>query len=450
MRDAHFHSRCIVPASEQIDRMIGKGTHRDETNGTELASLVSSATSTRNITNNPMLEKLHNNDDDGNGNESDEESFHIRSIASTPNGGTVLVSSIRDVIANNKTIYWYSCITGILKPLSSENINSSVSTINLRFRIWVSYLHLGLIASTLIMITLGVMSLTTTTEERFTVLIVCRTFGTVLQNCLLYPAIIFLRKQIDLKRDDVNRLIYEEAFEYAIIIGTKVFALLVLLWMLFVFAQFSEYQRLGLSTSFQILIIFFELLIYSPSNFMLSGLLSFLVMEQRVSFHTMKAVQAKVEDKTLTDGIYLKAREYIDERDRVSPVNWLLSAAIFNTTFGIILVFFLSQFKTSSIESLVDVTFVLTSYGRQTIVLIVFLLEVAKVNEIADVMLHGLAKTRWKGLETKRLNLYVVMKECPMGSTILYYRPSKWELILQAGSSVVGIGFAIFWAVVFA
>jgi hypothetical protein len=72
------------------------------------------------------------------------------------------------------------------------------------------------------------------------------------------------------------------------------------------------------------------------------------------------------------------------------------------------------------------------------------------VNEIQEIMIHHLAKTRWIGDETKRLNLYLVMKELPMGSSVFFYRPTKNELLIQIASTIVGIGFAVFWAIVFA
>jgi hypothetical protein len=165
----------------------------------------------------------------------------------------------------------------------------------------------------------------------------------------------------------------------------------------------------------------------------------------------MNAVKERLEQKTLTDGQFLQARESIQNREKVTPINWLLSTAVISTLFGIIFIFFVSKFDENSLNAFVSVLNVFSIYGRQTIVLVLFLLEIAKVNEIQEVMIHTLAKTRWiGGNETRRLNLYLVMKELPMGSSVFFYRPTKTELLIQIGSTIVGIGFAVFWAIVFA
>lgn len=380
-------------------------------------------------------------------------SFHIQSITSSTNN-SMLLSSIRDVITHNERIYWFSCITGMIKPQSFENITGSYSKHNVRLRIWGSYLYSCLFLVTIGLFILGIVFSCKRSHNHSVIASwICLSFGISFQNAMIYPAIWYLRREIDLKREDVNRTVYEEAFEYSIQIGTKVCISLFFLLFLFIIVQLindDTSKAFSISVEYQVVFVIIQLLVYSPFNFLLTGLFTFLVMEQRISFMTMNVVKHKMEAKTLTDIQFLQANESIKEREKVTPINWLLSSAVISTLFGIAYILIMSEFDFTPLESFSMLTKACTTFGRQTIVLIVFLMEIAKVNEIQEEMIHHLAKTRWNDDETKRLNLYVVMKELPMGSTIFYYRPSKLELLIQIGSSIVGVGFAVFWAIVFA
>jgi hypothetical protein len=98
-----------------------------------------------------------------------------------------------------------------------------------------------------------------------------------------------------------------------------------------------------------------------------------------------------------------------------------------------------------------EIVFVLSIFGRQFVVLFNYLYEMSKVNAIADSMLEHLAKDCWESEKlATRFDLYILMKEMPLGSSLFFFRPSKLSLILQVGSTVIGVGFAIFWAFVFA
>ena len=377
------------------------------------------------------------------------ESFHIRSLSSQQNE-SLMLSSIRDVITHNDRIYWFSCVTGIISPQSFENASGSYSKHNLRFRLWGWYLHICLFASTLFLFAAGLVYCILPGQRDDIAIIACICFSIAFQNCMLYPAIVYLRREIDLKRNDVNRLIYEEAFMYALDIGRRIFVFLFVLMFIFFIVQGIELHSLYESTRIAFLYIFIEFSIYAPCNVMLTGLFTFLVMEQRISYFTMQSIEHRMNEKTLSDAQYLQAKESINLREKVTPINWLVFGAIVTTLFGIIVIFFLTRFEYTTLGAFSIMMQVLTTFGRQTLVLIIFLLEIAKVNEIHEMMIHHLAKTRWIGEDTKRINLYIVMKEIPMGSSVFFYRPSKFELLLQIGSSLLGIGFAIFWAVVFA
>jgi hypothetical protein len=114
------------------------------------------------------------------------------------------------------------------------------------------------------------------------------------------------------------------------------------------------------------------------------------------------------------------------------------------------LLFIISSYPQLLLFIFGEIFYVISGFGRQIIVLIVILLEVVKVNDIADQLLKIIVKSEWPEKEMIRLNLYVAMAECPTGSTIFYFRPSKFQLMIQIVSSIIGMGIAIFWAIIFA
>jgi hypothetical protein len=141
------------------------------------------------------------------------------------------------------------------------------------------------------------------------------------------------------------------------------------------------------------------------------------------------------------------------KRDSKLPINWLLSAALGNTIGLIIILFVISQVKDhNSIAGVFqDVIFCLAYFARQIFILLGYLYEISKVNEIYDELLEELAiATDWEELERRRWGLYISVKECPIGSTIFFFRPSRNEIFAQISSVAFAVGLAIFWAVVFA
>ncbi len=146
----------------------------------------------------------------------------------------------------------------------------------------------------------------------------------------------------------------------------------------------------------------------------------------------------------------LHTRESIDKRDQTSPINWLISCAVLNSIICIVLIFCLDGITAPTVTlSAAYLFYILVGYGRQIIILLVMLIEIAKVNEVHDNMIEAIAKVSWKDMETEKLSLYIALKEYPIGSTMFFYRPSKIQLMLQMASAVLSVLFAIFWAFVF-
>jgi hypothetical protein len=387
---------------------------------------------------------------------------HVRTLSSVLNESPIIPlvenkipdfdsppTTLSEIICANRTFYRWSCLTGIIQPDNSyQSTNFFFKYFVFKYRFWSFYLHFALIFQTIFMVVYLIYYATTSNDsDRKTVLTIVESFGFVLQNILLYPAIVYLRREISAKREHIDVEVYNNAMHYAVNIGRNVLILFSILLLTFVALEISFLDK---SATFSILLIIGIIVFFTPTNFFLLGLLSFLIFEQRLSLHTMEDVRNRIVDKQFSYGEYFLARESIDKRDRVTPINWLLFAALINTILAIILIFIISEYHQRMILIFGEIFYILSGFGRQIAVLIVILLEIVKVNEIADSLLKLLVKAEWPENELVRLNLYVAMKDCPMGSSIFYFRPSKFQLMVQIVSSIVGMGIAIFWAVIFA
>jgi hypothetical protein len=79
------------------------------------------------------------------------------------------------------------------------------------------------------------------------------------------------------------------------------------------------------------------------------------------------------------------------------------------------------------------------------------LYEITQVNEIYEKIIATLARKDWTRTvdQSSRFGVYIAAKEYPLGSIIFFVRPTKFELLIQFASSIVGIAIAIFWAIAF-
>lgn len=355
------------------------------------------------------------------------------------------VSCLRDVIAKNHTFYQFACLTGIIKPVAGENANGWTN-MNIRYRLWVNYLHVSFVAQCAVMIALAcLIGVNSDTSHQF--IAICEVLGLLVQNLLLFPAIVYLRRELTASRDiDLDQ--YNQAFHHAMLQGRWVFLALGTMMVLFVVFIGVGSGDAALGTALSVLLFVTCL----PSNCFLTGVFTFLVMEQRLSFFAMQRAQQGVLDRDLTEERYKAIRDSIDYRDQLNPVNWLVSAAIMNTLFAIVVIIGAHSDgdQESSVDVFINIIFVLSAFGRQLLVLLCYLHEMAQVNAIAETMLFALAKQSWGELNEVRLNLYLLMKEMPLGSSLFFYRPSRFALFAQILSAVGGVAIAIFWAFLFA
>ncbi len=352
-------------------------------------------------------------------------------------------TNVREFLATNKTFYRYACITGVIWPTKTDNSESSWTKHNMRYRIWAYYLNIVLFISTVLFIGLGLNQLILVGGN--IAIIFCESVGIVLQNVLIYPMVLYLRKEMVNKRE-IDYAVYTEAFTHAHLIGRRVFIALMILLIIYsamvvnTVVSSSQFTALSLAA----MIMFLALL--APTQFFLCGILTFLVAEQRISMITMKSLSKQVNEQTLTRAQYFEGRESIDARDRKTPINLLIASTVINFILGLTLIFSLSNIHQSPWVIFVDIIFIATIFGKQLGILIIILLEIVYVNEIGDIMLKAIAKEEWSEKEQQRFALYLAVKEHPIGSTIFYIRPSKFQIMIHIGSLTISACISVFWA----
>ena len=275
--------------------------------------------------------------------------------------------------------------------------------------------------------------------------------GYFLQNIFLYPCLYSINKAFQKPRSQVSAMFYKQACEFSTRQTRKLSFFLFSLSLINFALMASNMHRYNDSpTDIALSLIYFACTVFS-SNFLLCGICGYLIMEQRLSNFYIHHIQAKLQTETLTDELYRMVRYHVSVRNEMAPINWLVSAGIIGIVVVIILVFVVASMDFTKPEMCEFVFVILTNYGRQILVVFQFLWEVSKVNEIYDEMLQYLAEHNWQSpKEMDRCNLYMAMKELSIGTTIFYYRPTRGEVSVQVGSSILAILLASFWAVVFA
>lgn len=357
---------------------------------------------------------------------------------------SVVRAPLRDIIAEHKDVYMFACLTGIVQPSSTENAEHSISKQNLRYRIWSFYLHAAFAANCLIMFAFGVYAFVEI-EGRGGAVSGSEAFVVLLQNLLIIPPLVYLRREL-IKPREICRAHYEEAFTYCVEVGRRtVWVLLIMMVVLTI--DLCVYVPYPMSILEAVVI----LLTFGPANLFLAGVFAFLLVEMRVSYRVIRGVENQLIARTLRHDEYLTARRDIDQREEMYPINWLSCAAVVNTIVGMVLIVISKPKEVSAVKALVGIIYIITTFGRQTMVLLLTWYEMAKVNAINEQMLDRLSSEPWPADEqpAARYDIYILLKEKPLGSSIFFFRPSKTALFLQMGSTVLGVTVAVFWALAF-
>jgi hypothetical protein len=271
--------------------------------------------------------------------------------------------------------------------------------------------------------------------------------------------------------------VYREACLYAANIGRRLlytfysFASLELLCQVIV-AAVSKRDSIGTSVGI-IVDVFFSLISHFPTVAMLVGIFIVLVIDQRVSYSFMINLRSKALCGELTDTLYVETGKNFEERDKQSPMDFVLIAAGFDTLVCIVVISILGFNNAVPAQDVAyNVFYILVIFGNEVVIFLLLLLQILNVNEMVDVLLEQTTKQLLSSYASasqsltssstllhaesdmealispderriRRLELYLIMKEYRIGSRMLFYRPSKVQLMLQITSIAIGLATSI-------
>ncbi len=132
-----------------------------------------------------------------------------------------------------------------------------------------------------------------------------------------------------------------------------------------------------------------------PSVLMILGILTFVLIEQRVSYFTMLHLRSLAMQSLLTDTDYITAGKDMNYRDSISPLNWLFVGAVLDSALCIFMLYAVAYGNNISInQSISLIELLVVMFCQELTVLLVILYEVLCVNEMIDVLLIQTTKQR--------------------------------------------------------
>lgn len=274
--------------------------------------------------------------------------------------------------------------------------------------------------------------------------------GLFLQNILLYPSLYSIHKTIQRIEPMHTLPYYRESISYALQQSKRI---ALIFFGLSCLTAVSISNTMNGSDSQIATNVFFVLLVIIPNSIILTGIFGYLMMEQRLAYHSMQWTLSKIVDQSLTDEDYRNIRQSINIRSRYQHINWLICGGIVGLVVTFVLLLAISYSPALPPVERCSIIFVtLANYGREIVVLLLFLWEIGIVNDIYRQMLRCVSQinTVGEGKDVMRLKLYVAMKELPMGTTVLYFRPSKRDIFIQMASSMFAMFIALLKAFVHA
>ena len=448
----------------------------------------------------------------------------------------------KGILQTNRQLYDIASWTGIIYPVPSQQVRSSgLTEMQIAFRQkWIIFMHIGiliLIANFFVTVPFSFLApylrhhneseLSSTTEEKLSL------YGSFALIAGYIPLFTMLGGMITLRKSIVNDipLFHRNLFEsnsstffqpkqvflemdYSAIVQqsiarkiphawlmikvmvalTSIYLIFFIIDSIFSLADSGSNNIDGQTNSFitmyfiSAILYFASLLGILPNILMIFGLLSFVLVEQRISYFTMLHLRSLAMQSLLTDTDYLKAGKDMNYRDDNSPLNWLFAGAAIDSSFCIITLCIIAFAKDISIkDSIIIIELVILLFSQELTVLFVILYEILCVNEMIDVLLtqttkqrvvdHNRLMTTFQSFETallskdntkntntlvvnrealllellkeeekrvRRLELHLLINENRIGTTILFvYRPSKVQLMVQITSIVIAIASSI-------
>jgi hypothetical protein len=357
-------------------------------------------------------------------------------------------TTMMELITSNPDIYWFSCITGFIRPNRSQTQRThDFSSRTLGFLdIWAAYLHIAVVLYICVAGFYGLVQIFLPHQTySYGPVVGLEMVTSAVPFVTMYPGVMRFRKQF-YRKMLIPKAVYSEAMEYSIKSGYRLYWLLIaisvasfLTTSAYLAQQSSSLSKVGVLGS-----VLFGVVTIIPANLMLIGLYTLLLVEQRITFYEILQTQRLMIEFELTDKDFLETGKRIEERDKQSPIDWLLITAFVETLLCIIVLVILGIYahEMSVDVLLVNILFIFSSFSKEVIIFISMLYQVMKVNELADIMIGQLARTLHtedSHQKMQRMELYIAMKEYRMGSTIMYYRPSRGQLLLQIVSIVIAL-----------
>ncbi len=408
-------------------------------------------------------------------------SLSLHSVDTTLNSSSSVAKPrlLIDYLGRNKALYDFCVWTAIIYPVPNEGSKRegeySAAELVLRQR-WVRLAHLSVLAYFVLFVfntvfVLGVYVVAM--NER--ILITMQYVSGIIPLLFLVPAMMCLRANLYREippvytsadcQETVDR-VYREACWYAASIGnTLLYVFYSIGFMQLVVQAVFTGIKVRPTITFRVLLmidVILTLLSHIPPVGMIVGIFTLLVIEQRVSYSFMINLRSKALSGELTDSLYVETGRNFDKRDQHSPINYVLFAAVVNTLICICVMFLLSFTPAyDSTEVLYNVLYMVVVFGNEIVLLMLILIEVLRVNEMVDILLEQTSRQLLSGLSTggesefpkderriRRLELYLIMKEYRIGSRILFYRPTKVEIIVQITSIAIALATSILKSVV--
>ena len=362
-----------------------------------------------------------------------------------PDDSPVTCDSIYAALVLNPDYYFLAAMSGLIVPIANDYPKSMTTFKWFRFRIWSIFLSAGVyFMAAILFVTAFPSDPNDLKAENFFL-----NFSLALQFIILYPAIKITRKIILAKREIIVND-FNEHWKYAIKLSWKVFAFWTFLSILNIVVLTLSPRGSYTAETAIVQAIFFVIFHVPPNTFMM-GLLCFLVYEQRLSRQMMDGILTDIDGEKLTLKKYFSVRGNMENRDQASPINLILLSCFVNLAVGLSLIYWVYVVlgdKDVSDNALNSFD-VIATFGPLYIFIIVFLLEIIGVNARADKVVPSIAKYDLENEEvdqTHRFGIYMAAKEYPLGSMILFSRPSRLQLLTEIGSSIFGICISILWA----
>lgn len=391
-----------------------------------------------------------------------------------------------DLLQNIPEFYLFAVLCGLIYPsaVTEHTTNWWVFNSLPRQQLWVKTIHICTFLYTFLFIfNTSFLLVIINVPQAEKVLLAIEWICGSLPLIMMYPAVMILRRNLytstSLYQANISTLpigtmeqradfqVLKEAVLFGLKVGYPMLKVFLSLQVAYCVIQtaYTINNSTNIPTIWVALGLVFDVFIVLAcsvaSVFLLVGVTVFLVIEQRISYSNMLHLRTQAQQSTLLDHVYFATGLQMELRDKQSPMNVLFSTVAIDSFVCVILLFYVSSVSFLTNEKLIyNMLYMIVIFAKDIWIFMLLLWNVLKVNEMVDVLLTQISRglighspefTNSLSLATvtkeiqrdekrlRRLELYLLMKEYRIGSTILFYRPSKVQLIVQMTSVALGI-----------